>query len=194
MHYLYDPLNRLIEASFDKKRIRFSYDPLGRRLSKSVWKQSSSGWTESYREFYLYDGMQELGTVASDGTLKNLRVVGLKEKHPVAIEINRRVFAPILDGQGSVRRLLNPSSKAIVSRYEYSAFGEERSGQNDQNPWRFAAMRFEPELKLIYFGDRDYDPECGRWLTPPSHTFSGPADQIECLNLYPYAFNNPFKT
>jgi RHS repeat-associated protein len=189
-HYTYDHLNRLTEASVGSKRIRFLYDPLGRRLAKSVLNPTSSGWNETDREYYIYNGQQEIGAIAADGTLKNLRVLGLntheKLQSTVAIEMNRKAYATIMDVQNNICRLVDPLSKKIVSKYEFTAFGEETSGQNDENPWRWAAKRFDPELNLIYFGKRYYDPESSRWLT------TDPAGFADSLNLYQYAFNNPY--
>jgi RHS repeat-associated protein len=281
IHYTYDPLNRLIEATLDTRRIHFQYDPLGRRLSKAVMNKSSSGWKEAYREHYLYDGKNEIGAVTSDGTLKNLKVVGIMHKQipsteflennnveeidqtegeqdtqfhgdllidltiptTVAVELNQKVYAPIMDVQKNICRLVDPSSKKVVSRYDFSAFGEELArishtfsdsshtlhddlafqvdeavlhehcprplerqsqsaerrsvqkkcekcgleAQTDENPWRFAAKRFDPELNLIYFGKRYYDPELGRWLA------TDPAGFVDSLNLYQYVLNNPFR-
>src|SRR5690606_15791732 len=54
------------------------------------------------------------------------------------------------------------------------------------NPWQFASKRFDPELGLIYFGKRYYNPLFGRWLT------IDPAGFVDSTNLYQYVFNNPF--
>ena len=225
IHYLYDPLNRLIEAASDTRKICFQYDPLGRRLSKTVVNKSSSGWKEAYRERYLYDGKNEIGAIASDGTLKNLKVLAVlhkqipsiemlekntaddadqEENHlftqsqndllidriiptAVAVELNQKVYAPITDVQRNICRLVDPFAKQVVSHYNFSAFGEEQETPKDENPWRFAAKRFDPELNLIYFGKRYYDPELARWLT------TDPAGFVDSLNLYQYDLNNPFR-
>ena len=190
IHYIYDPLNRLTEATLGKKCVRFLYDPLGRRLTKIVLDKTSYGWSETYRENYLYNGTHEIGALASDGTPINLRILGLdmREEQPatVAIELNKKIFAPIMDFQGNICRLVNPSSKMVSSRYEFSSFGEMINTPNDENPWRYAAKRFDPELNLIYYGKRYYDPELARWLT------TDPAGFADSLNLYQYAFNNPY--
>jgi RHS repeat-associated protein len=190
-HYVYDPLNRLIKATVGTKRVHFLYDPLGRRLAKIVLDKTPGGWVQAYRENYLYNGYHEIGALAPDGTLKNLRVLGLNmlEKRPatVAIELNKKVFSPVTDVQGNICRLVNPSSRSITGRYAFSSFGEVIDVQKDENPWRYAARRFDPELHLIYDGERYYDPELARWLT------TDPAGFAESLNLYHYAFNNPYK-
>jgi len=188
--YVYDPLNRLREATIANHKVRFIYDPLGRCLSKIVLRKSSKGWQETSREHYLYNGVHEIGAITSDGSLKNLRVLGynMREEQPetVAIELKNQIFAPIMDVQGNICRLINPSTKKIVSKYEFTSFGEETRAQNDENPWRFAAKRFDPELNLIYYGKRFYNPELARWLT------TDPAGFADSLNLYQYAFNNPY--
>jgi RHS repeat-associated protein len=190
-HYIFDPLNRLTEATYGNKSIRFLYDPLGRRLTKIVTDKATNGWEEVYRENYLYDGEQEIGALAADGVLKNLRVLGLSKRKnsptTVAIELNKKIFAPIIDVQGNICRLVDPISKKVASRYEFTAFGEKSFGQNSENPWRYAAKRFDPELNLIYFGQRYYDPELARWLT------TDPAGFLDSLNLYQYVFNNPLE-
>ena len=189
-HYAYDPLNRLTEATFGKKRIHFLYDPLGRRLTKVVMDKMPAGWEEIYRENYLYDGEQEIGALAADGTLKNLRVLGVSKRkdcpETVAIELNNKVFAPAIDVQGNIRKLVDPFSKKVAKEYEFTAFGEGNERIKDENPWRYAAKRFDPELNLIYFGKRYYDPELARWLT------TDPAGFQDSINLYQYAFNNPY--
>jgi RHS repeat-associated protein len=223
--YIYDPLNRLIEAASNTRKVCFQYDPLGRRLSKTVVNKGSSGWKEAYREHYLYDGKHEIGAIASDGTLKNLKVLAVlhkqipsiemlekniaddadqEENHlftqsqndllidltiptAVAVELNQKVYAPITDVQRNICRLVDPFAKQVVSRYDFSAFGEEKETPKDENPWRFAAKRFDPELNLIYFGKRYYDPESARWLT------TDPAGFVDSLNLYQYDLNNPFR-
>ncbi len=189
-HYVYDPLNRLTEATFGKKRIRFLYDPLGRRLTKVVMDKIPTGWEEIYRENYLYDGEQEIGALAANGTLKNLRVLGYCKRtgcpETVAIELNNRVFAPAIDVQGNIRKLVDSPSKKVAREYEFTAFGEENETFKDDNPWRYAAKRLDPELNLIYFGKRYYDPELARWLT------TDPAGFQDSVNLYQYAFNNPY--
>ncbi len=217
VQYVYDPLNRLVEANCDKRKVCFQYDPLGRRLAKIVMKKIASGWQENYRENYLYDGKHEIGALASDGTLKNFRTLAILHKPiptlgiddqeedlqinksenidafidltipaTVAVELNQKIFAPITDVQKNICRLVDPFSKKTVSHYDFTAFGEEEN-QKEENPWRYAAKRFDPELNLIYFGKRYYDPELARWLT------TDPVGFVDSLNLYQYVLNNPFR-
>ncbi len=69
IHYRYDPLNRLIEATLEEgKKIEFQYDPLGRRLAKVIFTATEDGWQIADREEYLYDGDHDVGALDHDGT------------------------------------------------------------------------------------------------------------------------------
>jgi RHS repeat-associated protein len=190
--FVYDPLNRLVEATSEKQKIKFLYDPLGRCLSKTIFTKAAPGYRETSHEYYLYDGVNEIGAFTSLGMPTNLRVLGLTqcEDSPatVGVEIDGQIFAPIMDVQGNIRRLIDLDSKVITDRYDFTAFGEEQQvASTPINPWRFASKRFDQELGLIYFGRRHYDPLLGRWLT------TDPAGFTDSVNLYQYVFNNPFR-
>ncbi len=191
-NFTYDPLNRLIRAENSEVTIEFAYDPLDRRLSKTV--HSSSFWGKYVDvEHYLYDGQNEIGAFTSPTSVKNLRVLGLTKPHTlpstIAIELGGQAFAPILDYQGSVRQLIDLYYKSCTASYNFTAFGEELNPKYERyfNPWRFVSKRFDPELNLIYFGKRYYDPALARWLT------TDPAGFVDSINLYQYVLNNPFR-
>lgn len=190
--FAYDPLNQLVEAISETTRVCFIYDPLGRRLSKVVYTKADYTWKETSRENYLYDGQNEIGAFEPDGKAKNLKILGLvtykSNPSTVGVESGEKVFAPILDVQGNICRLIDVNTKTVESNYEFTAFGE---GVKEKelvfNPWLYAAKRFDPELNLVYFGNRYYDPEFARWLT------IDPAGFVNGTNPYQYVFNNPFR-
>jgi|GEM_PF-6075300 len=87
-----------------------------------------------------------------------------------------------------LRNKLDPDAKMQSAEYRFTAFGEPFVLEEDTfNPWRYASKRFDPDLGLVNFGKRDYDASLGRWLSPD------PAGFVDSLNLYQYAFNNPFQ-
>jgi RHS repeat-associated protein len=189
--FTYDSLNQLIEVTSENKKVNFIHDPLGRRLSKIVSTPAAHGWKETTHEHYLYHGQNEIGAFTSHNDPKNLRILGPTKYNPatIAIELEGHFFAPLLDAQGNIRRLIDPISRTVANSYEFTAFGEElptNSSLDLPNPWRFASKRFDPELGLLYFGKRYYDPLLGRWLT------TDPAGFVDSVNLYQYVFNNPF--
>ncbi len=193
-HFIYDPLNRLIEVVSEKQKLNFIYDPLGRRLSKTVYTQTAYGWKETDRENYLYDDQYEIGALSPTNKSKNLRVLGFNthKNNPitVSVELEGRCFASILDVQNNIRGLVDMDTRTVECRYDCTAFGEEVQTTSHQaslfNPWRFASKRLDPESGLIYFGKRFYDPLMGRWLSVD------PAGFVDSVNLYQYLLNNPF--
>ena len=71
-----------------------------------------------------------------------------------------------------------------VSAHQYSAYGEESPALHP-NPWRYASKRTD-ETGLVYYGNRYYSPQLGRWLS------SDPAGYTDSVNLYAFVRNNPF--
>ena len=157
-----------------------------------VYTPTSNGWEETAREDYLYHGQNEIGAFASQDEPKNLRVLGLAKRKnspaTVAIELGTSFF-PVLDVQGNIRCLIDLGSRSLASSNDFTAFGEELQNTKESsfNPWRFASKRCDPELGLIYFGKRYYDPLFARWLT------TDPAGFTDSVNLYQYVLNNPFR-
>ena len=67
----------------------------------------------------------------------NLRPLGraIHKEHPatITLELEGQMFAPILDVQGNIIRLISPNSNTISQSYEFSAFGELLSVQQQQS-------------------------------------------------------------
>ncbi|GAB4191341.1 MAG: hypothetical protein Tsb0015_13130 [Simkaniaceae bacterium] len=121
-------------------KVSYTYDPLGRRLQKTVHKNNAS-----YQEEYLYDGEEEIAAYANK-KLAQLKILS-PSKNPVAIELNEKIFLPILDQAKNIRRLMDYSSQELQS-YDYSAFGETTSSGSLFNPWRHKAKPCDLELNL----------------------------------------------
>ncbi|NGX27701.1 MAG: hypothetical protein K940chlam6_01639, partial [Chlamydiae bacterium] len=187
---VYDPLNQLIEVKSQEQKIEFIYDPLGRRLAKVISTKAGYGWEESDREYYIYDGEEEIGSFKSPNTLESLRVLSTHRlPKTIGIEMGGKTFAPLTDVQGNIRRLVDLQSKTLATSYDFTAFGEKlqtNPKEDLQSPWQFASKRFDPSLGLIYFGKRYYDPRIGRWMT------TDPAEFVDGTNLYQFLFNNPY--
>ncbi len=192
MTYTYDLLNRLIEAKDGRRKITFTYDPFDRRISKKVSLYSAHEERILNEEVYFYNGQNELGAYTLGHQLKQLKVPGIRACkefcQPIAIELQDRVFAPILDCHGNIQKLVDIESEQISHKYNYSAFGDNlKTTEPLYNPWRYAGKRLDPETGLVYFGKRYYSPAIGRWLT------TDPAGTRDSTNLYQYLFNNPFQ-
>jgi RHS repeat-associated protein len=176
--YTYDALNRLISIIHpDGTHTTFIYDPLSRLISEK---------NQNTQLFYLYDHLQEIGTVNEQNTLLQLKVLGLGIKGEIgatiAIEIAGTPYAPLNDIQGNVIGLI-AADQQLIESYEIDAFGKEKLTSPPLNPWRFCSKR--TTNNLVLFGKRFYDPKLGRWLTPdPTGFADGP-------NLYVYVLNSP---
>ena len=85
-------------------------------------------------------------------------------------------------------RLLDCNRKEVAEAYGLSTFGESSSlDTKHSNPWQYQQKRIDYETGLIYFGQRYYDPDLGRWLT------QDPVGFADSLNLYQYVWNNPLR-
>lgn len=183
--YGYDALDRLVSVTKRQSKVKYSYDGLNRRISKEIADGNSSS-----RQFYLYDGLNEIGSANEKHKIVELRMLGIGKGAEIgaaiAVELNGNAYVPTHDQVGNVMSLVDMGTKEVVEKYRYSAFGEVEDKENVKMcPWRFSSKRSDPETGLIYFGRRYYDPDTGRWITPDPIGFEGGP------NLYAYVSNNP---
>ncbi len=162
--FQYDKNSQLVEA-FGK---RYSYDLYGRCIRK--------GGTS-----YLYLGFEEIASF-EEGLCKTLKIPGLGG--PVAIEIDGKPYAPIVDAQEVVRKLIDPMNNSIYAENHCDVFG---NGLTEEIPYAYRGKRYDQETNLLYFGKRYYNPASHQWLKP------NPLGSIDHDNLYQYVYNNPIR-
>ncbi len=197
-HYLYDydALGRLLCVTKEKEsQVRFTYDPTGRRLSKTTasYDAKNNRYMTNPSEYYLWEGDNEIGMTDQTGKIKELRVLGsslgAEIGAAVAIELNDKLYAPIHDHRGSIRCLVDVDTQVPIEWYHYSSFGEEQrftlQYAPTENPWGFCSKRTDSETGLVYFGKRYYMPQVGRWIT------KDPMGTPESVNRYAYCLNQP---
>jgi RHS repeat-associated protein len=185
--YTFDPRGRLTQIIYPKeKKITYSYDPLSRLLSKTIYYWGHTDWKKEKTLSYLYDQGVEIGTLDENGQITELRVLGLGLRGDIgaaiAIEVEGSVYAPLHDFFGNVIGLVS-SRGMLVEVYEIDAFGKEKHYNYPTNPWRFSSKRSEEGL--VFFGFRFYDPSLGRWISPDPTGFA------DGSNLYLYVHNSP---
>lgn len=185
IRYTYDGLGRLTEAeSHNNWRLIFIYDSFHRRLSRNLYHWTPNGWAQTKHQNFLYDDTCEIGSTDASHTIQELRI--LKDTAQaeigaaIALELNNQIYIPIHDLQGNIRALL--LNNQLVDSTTYTAYGETT---HTICPWGFRSKRIDPELGLIFFGRRYYDPNTGRFFTPDPKGF------IDGPNLYAYCHNNP---
>ena len=162
--FTYDEGNQLVEAL----GIRYVYDSYGRRIQKNSIS-------------YLYLGFDEIASF-EHGRCKTLKIPGIGG--PIAIEIEGKPYAPVIDAQGIIRTLIDPVDHSVYAENPCDIFGD---GITDAIPYAYRGKRYDPDTGLLYFGRRYYDPSQHRWITPD------PLGSVDHENLYQYVYNNPLR-
>lgn len=199
VNYEYDGANRLSRVTTDKYEVRYTYDPSGRLIRRTL---RTGDLAESTR-YILADRtilyvMNEDGSVASlftrdsSGRLLRVRAPG---SAPGASSPNS-LFAA-LDGLGSLTGLTD-SDGVTRQVVDYQAWGESSVKALDIIPFGYRSGFKDPETGLLNFGARWYDPAEGRWLTQDPLMVRLLTEATDLLpyykglaNLYIYADDNP---
>jgi RHS repeat-associated protein len=171
---------KLVQVLRDEQRVFIAYDQEGKRVFK---KRISEGGQKE--EYYLYLGESEIGSVSENGELNWLRIPGMTT-HPdlvraIAIETKDAIYAPIYDLRWNIVKLVNIVDGSVLETRP------DPFGQNlitlEGCPWTFCSKRYDPDIGLVNFGFRDYDPELREW------TSLDPLMQDS--NPYRYCFDDP---
>jgi len=178
--YDYDEFGNLITVDLpDGTEIEYVIDGLNRRIGKKVDGILEKGWIykDQLNQHAEYDG---------SGNLVNLFVYGEKTHVPDYFIRDGANYRIISDQVGSVRLVINASTKEIVQRIDYDSFGNVIQDTNPGfQPFGFAGGLYDSDTGLTRFGARDYDPEVGRWTIKDPILFEGDGP-----NLYSYVFND----
>ncbi|MFD9601968.1 RHS repeat-associated core domain-containing protein [Streptomyces sp. NPDC059970] len=152
----------------------FGYDALGTRSTRTV-----GGTTNKF----LTDGSNPLVEQNSTGdTTATVATSGLDEFLTRTENGNTQVY--LTDALGSVIGLAN-SDGTIATKYAYDPNGQPTvSGAASSNPYTFTG-RENDGTGLLYYRDRYYDPETGRFIS------QDPIGQAGGTNLYQYALSSP---
>jgi RHS repeat-associated protein len=162
----------------------YSYDPFGRRYSKSyqasVRPVSNTIYLpdEHNNEVGEYDGAS--GLVLRENAIDPLRVA------PVAVLNYTNGANPVvtfnhLDRTGSV--VATSSNGVLTNQYQYGPYGETAALVG--SAFGYAGYRYDSESGLYYVRNRYYDPVPGRFVSPD------PLGQGPGLNVYAYVGNDP---
>ncbi|XUL94005.1 RHS repeat-associated core domain-containing protein [Streptomyces galilaeus] len=152
----------------------FGYDPLGGRISKTIGATSSRALTDGTNPLVEQDG--------SGATTATVATSGLDEFLSRTANGTTQVY--LTDALGSVVGLAN-SDGSVATTYAYDPGGTPTaSGSATPNPYTFTG-REDDGTGLLYYRDRYYDPQTGRFI---SQDPSGPSGGT---NLYQYALSSP---
>ena len=177
--FAYDTENHLLSASALGNTISYTYDPLGRRASKTVNGTATA---------YIDAGDEEIAEYDASGELLARYVYGADPNAAPVATINVSGSSSTTafdhkDGLGSIVALSDASTGGMTDTYAYDAYGV--SASLTGNAFRFAGMRLDPESGLYYDRARYYAPALGRFLQ------TDPIGKNGGINLYAYVGNDP---
>ena len=207
----WDAENRLVEmqttaaavpAGVPAQKLVFTYDPLGRRTSKTVFNWITGDWSLITNHRFLYDGWNLVAVLTSDltplisftwgldlsGTEQGAGGVGGLLALTVHTGTNAGTYFPAYDGNGNVVALLNATNGVPAAQYEYGPFHELLRATGPlarQNPFLAATRYHDWETALYYYGHRYYSPSTARWLS------RDPIGEAGGMNLYAFVDNAP---
>jgi RHS repeat-associated protein len=182
---VYDDDNRHIEVKnvSGTTIASFTYDQLGRRISKT---------TSSGTIYYHYDGASNQVLYETDA---NNNIVAEYtwdyQGNPVTMTKDGVTYYYHINGHGDVTALTDANGN-VVAQYQYDAWGNiisQTGTMASSNPYRYAGYRYDEETGLYYLMARYYDANIGRFIT--RDTFHGFKDDPISLNQYAYTHNNP---
>ena len=168
--YEWNAENQLIEVLKNETTVAtFEYDPLGRRVEKVAGATTTT---------FTYDGDDILRESAGATTTYYVHGPGIDE--PLAKEISGTASYYHADGLGSVLKLTDASGD-VTHTYRYDAYGRIEAGSS-QGGYSFTGREWDPEIQLLYYRARYYDPDASRFLSE---------DPLGGANAYVYIADNP---
>jgi len=189
---------------FSRLRMDFRYDYQGRRIEKRVVNMDTSAETLARR--FLYDGWNLVAEIDANTPATILRsyawgldLVGDPTKSGGVGALLRVTnytggvpgtsYLPAYDANGNVLALLNATSGATASIYEYDSYGnlirnEVADAAIADSPFRFSTKYSDIETGLLYYGHRYYSPWLGRFIC------RDPKEEDGGRNLYAFLHNN----
>ncbi|WP_244648221.1 RHS repeat-associated core domain-containing protein [Ruminiclostridium herbifermentans] len=175
--YEFDVWNQLIKTAVKDKKISYTYNGEGYRVSKDINGQTTN---------YLYEADKVI--LETDGennqTARNIYGLNLLTR-----TVGNDTMNYMYNGHADVTALLNQEG-IVTATYYYDAFGNiiEQTG-NVNNNITYAGYQYDGETGLYYLNARMYDPKIARFLQ--EDTYLGDRNDPLSLNLYTYCHNEP---
>ena len=190
-NFVYNADNRLIEVkdASNNTIAKYTYDPFGRRIKKTV---SPAGGGSGVETYYLYSDEGLIGEYDSAGT--EIKTYGYKPNStwstdPIFMKQGTNYYFYHNDHLGTPQKMTNLSG-AIVWQASYDAFGKATvdAASSITNNLRFPGQYFDAETGLHSNWHRYYDPGVGRYVTTDPIGLDGG------INFFAYVANNPMNS
>lgn len=154
-NYVWDPRNRLTSIDSPATNANFQYDPLKRRINKSINGTSIS---------FLYDGQTPIQELEGSTPTANL-LTGLGFDEYFTRTGSTGTNNLLMDALGSTIALANDSS-VVQTEYTYEPFGKTTiSGQSNSNPFQYTGRENDQD-GFYYYRARYYSPQFDRFVSP----------------------------
>ncbi len=177
--YEYDAFHDLRGSERDGQEVAYVIDGRGRRVGRLIGGVLERAW--------LYGaGERIVAELDGSGDLVSRFVYGT-QRVPAYFTRRGATYDIISDHLGSPRVIIDVDTGAVAQDMEFGPFGELRGDTTPGfQPFGFAGGLWDPTRGLVRFGNRDYDPGTGRWMTPDPLGLRPSA-----TNLYAYAAGDP---
>jgi len=192
--YTWNARNQLAQISQGgSTQLSFSYDALGRRISKTV---------QGIATQFLYDGNN--AAQETQGSTVNPVLVGLGVDERFARnDVNGRTYF-LTDQINSTIALTGPSG-AIKQKYSYDPYGNVTASDTTTgftNPYQYTGREADTE-ELYYYRARYYSPMMGGFISEDPIGFAGgqpsfyayvggnPANSVDPLGLFLWPWESP---
>ncbi len=188
----YDYRNRLIEVDESPSGLvsTYSYDPLGRRIGKSVGGPSPDVWHYAYDGPHVVEEQDGVGgplATYAYGWRMDERLV-MDEAADLNGNFLLDEYTYHTDDLGSVM-VVTDSTGGIVESYTYDDYGTPMPSSAIFNPYLFTGRRYDGETGWYEYRTRYFDPRAGRFITRDTIGIWG--DRLNIGNAYSYVGNNP---
>ena len=205
-HYFrWDAWGHLSEVDNSSSQLirKHHYDAEGRRVRTEETVYGANGGTTVERLVYLGARLAMTFTESTNkDDMQTFGYAGGADGESFVVMTNS--VSPLVDGsfalardfQGSILALIDRTTKNVVERYRYGAFGqvsiEDASGSPLTesaygNTRFFLGKPFDAEVGIYDLRARWYDPATGSFLSPD------PLGPVDSWNLYQYGFGTPGK-
>lgn len=166
--------------------VSYDRDALQRVTARRVNGALDKGWI--YK-----DGLAPIAETDARGVIVACFAYGADPFAPDYMTRAGATYRFIRDFQGSVRLVVDAATGAVAQRLDYDAFGNVLADTNPGfQPFGVQAGLYDPDLGLVHFGARWYDPSTGRWLSPDPIGISGGLNQYVFCGNNPVNFADPF--
>ncbi len=168
--YVWDARNRLVSAN--SGGAAYAYDPLGRRILKTLLSSSTG---------FLYDGVNPVQELNGTTPTANLLTGGVDERFQRTDSTG--TYSYLTDALGSTMALTD-STGAQQATYSYGPYGSMSITGSTTNSYGYTG-RESDGLGIDYYRARYYNPQTGRFISEDPMGFrAGP-------NFYAYAGDDP---